>query len=79
MTGEQPRNGPGDPAAGRPAANVLTPSASQPAADAEGGDAVCWAHLLCEECGTVRGEPHREGCSLATPPRAEHSDPPSAS
>jgi hypothetical protein len=32
-----------------------------------GGDAACWAHLLCPECAIVlndRGE-HREGCSLA--------------
>ncbi len=30
-----------------------------------GGDAACWAHLLCEECGIFlneRGE-HRAGCS----------------
>lgn len=78
MTGEQPRNGPGVPAAGRPPVNVLAPSAGQPAADAEGGEAACWANRVCEECGTVQGEHHREGCSLATPPGAERSDPPSA-
>ena len=30
-----------------------------------GGDEVCWAHLLCEECGMVLNErnEHRPGCS----------------
>jgi uncharacterized protein YeaO (DUF488 family) len=32
---------------------------------AEGGDAACWAHLVCPECGSVTSEGHREGCSLA--------------
>ena len=27
-----------------------------------GGEAACWAHLLCEECGVVTGEPHRDWC-----------------
>ncbi|HET9089055.1 MAG TPA: hypothetical protein VFN54_02000 [Acidimicrobiales bacterium] len=32
-----------------------------------GGDEVCWAHLLCEECGMILNErnEHRPGCSLA--------------
>lgn len=30
-----------------------------------GGDPVCWAHLLCPECGAVlSADPHRRGCSL---------------
>lgn len=32
---------------------------------AEGGEAACWAHLTCEECGAVSGEGHHEGCSSA--------------
>ncbi len=28
-----------------------------------GGDPVCWAHLLCPECGAVMGDSHRPGCS----------------
>jgi uncharacterized protein YeaO (DUF488 family) len=32
---------------------------------AEGGDAACWANLLCPECGAVTTEGHREGCRLA--------------
>ena len=29
----------------------------------EGGDPVCWAHLVCEECGAITTEGHRPGCS----------------
>jgi uracil-DNA glycosylase len=28
------------------------------AADSEGGDAACWAHLVCPECGVVMDEAH---------------------
>ena len=34
-------------------------------ADDEGGDAVCWAHLVCPECGAVTTEGHRPGCQSA--------------
>jgi hypothetical protein len=30
-----------------------------------GGDAACWANLVCDECGAVRGDEHRAGCSQA--------------
>lgn len=35
--------------------------------DAEGGDPVCWAHLVCGECGAVITEGHRAGCSRRGP------------
>lgn len=31
----------------------------------EGGDPVCWAHLVCMECGAVVSEGHRDGCQSA--------------
>lgn len=32
--------------------------------DEEGGDPVCWAHLVCPECGAIESEGHRAGCEL---------------
>ncbi len=34
------------------------------AEDAEGGDPVCWAHLVCPECGAMESEGHLAGCSV---------------
>lgn len=39
---------------------MVTPLAE---GDQEGGDPVCWAYLVCEECGAVTTEGHRAGCS----------------
>ena len=36
-------------------------------ADEEGGDPVCWAHLVCLECGAVTTEGHRPGCQSGHP------------
>ena len=30
-----------------------------------GGDPVCWAHLVCPECGAIESEGHRSGCTAA--------------
>ena len=45
-------------------ADLLRPTADL-AALAEGGEAACFAHLVCPECGAVVTEGHREGCVLA--------------
>jgi hypothetical protein len=31
----------------------------------EGGEAACFAHLVCEECGALEHERHHAGCSAA--------------
>jgi len=33
-----------------------------------GGEAACWAHLVCPECGAIESEGHRPGCSQAASP-----------
>jgi len=30
----------------------------------EGGDPVCWANLVCPDCGAITSEGHRAGCQL---------------
>jgi hypothetical protein len=32
--------------------------------DLAGGDPVCWARLVCQECGAVLSEGHNAGCSF---------------
>ncbi|MGI8449568.1 MAG: DUF488 domain-containing protein [Streptosporangiaceae bacterium] len=32
---------------------------------AEGGEAACWAHLVCPECGAMTTEGHRPDCASA--------------
>jgi len=36
------------------------------AEEKEGGDAACWAHLICPECGAVVSEGHAAGCQSAS-------------
>jgi hypothetical protein len=33
----------------------------------EGGDPVCWAHLVCPECGSIVTDGHRAGCEASAP------------
>jgi hypothetical protein len=40
---------------------------SPEAPTAEGGDPVCWLHLVCESCGALlehETDPHRPGCDV---------------
>lgn len=46
-------------------AEVLARVLRQPVED-EGGEAACWAHLVCPQCGAIEAEGHREGCALAS-------------
>jgi ribosomal protein S27AE len=41
-----------------------------------GGDPVCWAHLLCPECGAVPDRPDDERCARcgADLPAADEQD-----
>jgi hypothetical protein len=46
-----------------------------------GGEAACWAHLVCPDCGAMESEGHRPGCPAARPspkpPPDEPAPPPS--
>ena len=47
-------------------ATVLAQVLRQPIEPGEtGGDAACWAHQVCPECGAIEAEGHRAGCALA--------------
>jgi hypothetical protein len=45
-------------------AAVLAQVLRQPLDD-EGGEAACWAHLVCPDCGAIEAEGHRAGCAQA--------------
>jgi hypothetical protein len=64
MSKDVPRHG-DDPAA--------VPVAGTASAEAEGGDAACWAHLVCPECGAMTSGGHRQACSLAATAASESS------
>lgn len=58
-----------DPAGNAP----LLAGEGEPAAEpGEGGEAACWAHLVCLECGAMISEGHGQGCTSgpATPGRS---------
>jgi uncharacterized protein YeaO (DUF488 family) len=46
-------------------AAVLAQVLGQDVESDQGGDAACWAHLACPECGAVQSEGHRPGCGAA--------------
>jgi hypothetical protein len=35
-----------------------------PSFELEGGEAACWAHLVCPECGAITSEGHQKDCPL---------------
>ena len=55
----KPIRRPGDDAAD------LESTDREPGFEPEGGEAACWAHLVCPECGAITSEGHQKGCPLA--------------
>ena len=47
-------------------AEVLAQVLRQPVESDQGGDAVCWANLVCPDCGAIETEGHRPGCAQAS-------------
>jgi hypothetical protein len=65
---QSPRAEPGGgagPAPASPVIRLVAPRNDELADEDMGGDAVCLAHLVCEECGAITTEGHRAGCSPA--------------
>lgn len=67
MTDNPPGAGPApEPAPAERVTRLVTPLDDE-AEETEGGDPVCWAHLVCDECGAITTEGHRAACSQAMP------------
>ena len=45
-----------------PATAAETARVAPESEPAEGGEAACWAHLVCPDCGAITSEGHRSGC-----------------
>jgi hypothetical protein len=68
MTEDKPRRGDDARAAGPASlAGEIRLVAPLTEDGVEGGDPVCWAHLVCDECGAITTEGHRAGCPAGAP------------
>ena len=47
-------------------AEVLAQVLRQPVESDQGGEAACWANLVCPDCGAIETEGHRPGCPQAS-------------
>jgi hypothetical protein len=66
MTEDKPRRGDDARAAGPASlASAIRLVAPLTEDGEEGGDPVCLAHLVCDECGAITTEGHRAGCPAA--------------
>jgi hypothetical protein len=65
MSEQDDAEAPGRSAAAEPGPAMLRMIAGQ-----DGGEAACYAHLVCEECGAVTTEGHRDGCGQSLPQAA---------
>lgn len=46
------------------------PARTDEPAEDSGGDPVCWAHLVCPECGAMMHTGHRPGCGFEDDPES---------
>ena len=44
------------------ARDLPAPATEASATEERGGEAACWARLVCPECGAMTTEGHRPGC-----------------
>ena len=66
MTEDQPRREDDNLAAGPPPSASRLRMVAPLTADHEGGDPVCWAYLVCQECGAITTEGYRAGCTRSS-------------
>ena len=64
MSERHPRQNP-DPTAPASASGATTGRYDEHDEYDEGGDPVCWIHLVCPECGAIESGGHRPGCGSA--------------
>jgi len=67
MSERHPRRNP-DPAGPASAPGAATGRYDEDDEYDEGGDPVCWIHLVCPECGAIESGGHRPGCGSAPGP-----------